>query len=76
MHSFQSNLFVLEKRPSNFTLLITTKIYTCGSVAQLVEQRTENPCVAGSIPARATAYKQRIVIRRIIMHFFVVREYR
>ena len=26
----------------------------CGSVAQLVEQRTENPCVAGSIPARAT----------------------
>ena len=25
-----------------------------GSVAQLVEQRTENPCVAGSIPARAT----------------------
>ena len=25
----------------------------CGSVAQLVEQRTENPC-AGSIPARAT----------------------
>ena len=27
-----------------------------GSVAQLVEQRTENPCVAGSIPARATCY--------------------
>ena len=25
-----------------------------GSVAQSVEQRTENPCVAGSIPARAT----------------------
>ena len=25
-----------------------------GSVAQLVEQWTENPCVAGSIPARAT----------------------
>ena len=22
-----------------------------GSIAQLVEQRTENPCVAGSIPA-------------------------
>ena len=27
-----------------------------GSVAQLVEQRTENPCVAGSIPARATLF--------------------
>ena len=25
-----------------------------GSVAQSVEQRTENPCVAGSIPAGAT----------------------
>ena len=27
-----------------------------GSVAQLVEQRTENPCVGGSIPSRATSY--------------------
>jgi hypothetical protein len=26
-----------------------------GSVAQLVEQRTENPCVTGSIPVRATS---------------------
>ncbi len=25
-----------------------------GQIAQLVEQRTENPCVAGSIPALAT----------------------
>jgi hypothetical protein len=25
-----------------------------GRIAQLVEQRTENPCVAGSIPAPAT----------------------
>ncbi len=25
-----------------------------GTVAQLVEQRTENPCVAGSIPAGTT----------------------
>ena len=25
-----------------------------GLIAQLVEQRTENPCVAGSIPAQAT----------------------
>lgn len=28
----------------------------CGSVAQLVEQRTENPCVAGSNPALATTF--------------------
>ncbi len=25
-----------------------------GTIAQLVEQRTENPCVAGSIPAGTT----------------------
>ena len=28
--------------------------FPAGQVAQLVEQRTENPCVAGSIPALAT----------------------
>jgi hypothetical protein len=27
-----------------------------GRIAQLVEQRTENPCVAGSIPAPATTF--------------------
>ena len=30
-----------------------------GAVAQLVEQRTENPCVAGSIPAHTTSEKQK-----------------
>jgi hypothetical protein len=42
--------------------LICTKrkrLYICtpkgtGTIAQLVEQRTENPCVAGSIPAGTT----------------------
>jgi hypothetical protein len=29
-----------------------------GSVAQLVEQRTENPCVGGSIPPRATTIQK------------------
>ena len=28
-----------------------------GIIAQLVEQRTENPCVAGSIPADTTTFK-------------------
>jgi hypothetical protein len=27
------------------------KLIICGSVAQSVEQRTENPCVGGSIPS-------------------------
>ena len=29
-----------------------------GQVAQLVEQRTENPCVGGSIPPLATKYQR------------------
>ncbi len=35
---------------SNFAVL-----FNGGDVAQLVEQRTENPCVTGSIPVVATA---------------------
>ena len=30
------------------------KVNLCGQVAQLVEQRTENPRVGGSIPSLAT----------------------
>ena len=30
--------------------------FMLGSVAQLVEQRTENPRVGGSIPSRATIF--------------------
>ena len=37
-----------ESRPDRFNQ---------GSVAQSVEQRTENPCVGGSIPSRATTNK-------------------
>ena len=29
-----------------------------GQIAQLVEQRTENPCVAGSIPVLAIPYEK------------------
>ena len=29
-----------------------------GEIAQLVEQRTENPCVPGSIPGLATTFMQ------------------
>ena len=30
--------------------------FNIGFVAQLVEQRTENPCVGGSIPSKATIF--------------------
>ena len=37
-----------------------------GSIAQSVEQRTENPCVAGSIPAGATIDESVRTIRTLI----------
>ena len=42
------------------------KAYLCtpttGTLAQLVEQRTENPCVPGSIPG-GTTFKTRTLVR-------------
>ena len=34
----------------------TLGITSIGQIAQLVEQRTENPCVGGSIPPLATIF--------------------
>ncbi len=48
----KSKVFIL-----NFAFLIIIlylQPFTDGAVAQSVEQRTENPCVAGSIPAHTT----------------------
>lgn len=40
-----------------------------GAIAQLVEQRTENPCVAGSIPAGTTQKQGRF---RPCFYFFSI----
>ena len=39
-----------------------------GAIAQLVEQRTENPCVPGSIPGGTT---QKTAIEAFLLRFFV-----
>ena len=39
---------------NNFHVVICRVLIKFGSVAQLVEQRPEKPCVGGSIPPRAT----------------------
>jgi hypothetical protein len=42
-----------------------TDVFQDGAVAQLVEQRTENPCVGGSIPPHTTetlAYSRGFVL--------------
>ena len=35
-----------------------------GAIAQLVEQRTENPCVPGSIPGGTTCKNSQIVLKQ------------
>ena len=41
-----------------------------GFIAQSVEQGTENPCVAGSIPAGATSF---FIIKNYLTHLLVMR---
>ena len=48
---FKQNPLIFATPKGNYT-----EMYV-GAVAQLVEQWTENPCVAGSIPAHTTALK-------------------
>ena len=42
-----------------------------GAIAQLVEQRTENPCVPGSIPGGTTFKISRNVVTEQVTAFFV-----
>ena len=37
------------------TCALAIKRHSVGAIAQLVEQRTENPCVPGSIPGGTTS---------------------
>ena len=44
------------------------KRYNVGAIAQLVEQRTENPCVPGSIPG-GTTYKESFFGMTLFLYF-------
>ncbi len=53
----------IKKKHNLFCRFAKTR-YLCtrktkGAIAQLVEQRTENPCVPGSIPGGTTAKKSK-----------------
>ena len=54
----------ISKKSSTFAPAFREKLR--GAIAQLVEQRTENPCVPGSIPGGTTEEK-----RSIWVFFFV-----
>ncbi len=55
---FAKNLHNKKKHPI-FALALRHEAYNYGAIAQLVEQRTENPCVPGSIPGGTTAKKSK-----------------
>ena len=48
---------------------IGCKHKNAGAIAQLVEQRTENPCVPGSIPGGTTFTKRKIMKTAEIQSF-------
>ena len=52
---------VISNKYRNFALAFE-KESNDGAIAQLVEQRTENPCVPGSIPGGTTKKKPMIFI--------------
>ena len=59
MNSFIVNLHQVSKKVRIICLKCGYKVDILkipGQVAQLVEQRTENPCVGGSIPSLTTKY--------------------
>ena len=44
-----------------------------GVVAQMVEQRTENPCVTGSIPVDATTDKEESLEHQYVQGFLLLK---
>ena len=64
------------------SLPLQPKTRNNGAIAQLVEQRTENPCVPGSIPGGTTLKKKdsKILISEIRIFYFLtkhkIRQYR
>ena len=64
-----------EKKRKYFCLF-RIMLYLCsandnGAIAQMVEQRTENPCVPGSIPGGTTLKISRNVVTEQVTAFFV-----
>ena len=58
----------LQVSNNSCTFAPAIKQNSVGAIAQLVEQRTENPCVPGSIPGGTT--KKELLIR--VTLFFVI----
>ena len=56
-----------------FAAVIEKRLRTAGAIAQLVEQRTENPCVPGSIPGGTTPpFISPVLLRKAGLSLFEV----
>ena len=62
-------LLLLQDKKTFATFAIANKK---GAIAQLVEQRTENPCVPGSIPGGTTQTKVKSLILTELAIFLLV----
>ena len=60
-----------SKVPQKKVLLSHKDLPSKGQIAQLVEQRTENPCVGGSIPPLATSITKCLRIYQFLENPFV-----
>ena len=56
-------MFAVSKTLPTFATAIEKQWLQIGAIAQLVEQRTENPCVPGSIPGGTTLKK--LIIKQL-----------
>ena len=52
---FSKNILSIQKK----VITLHSQLSADGAIAQLVEQRTENPCVPGSIPGGTTKWELR-----------------
>ncbi len=61
-HFFETHAFLLGKicKYKKKHLPLHPQIRNNGAIAQLVEQRTENPCVPGSIPGGTTDIQKQV----------------
>ena len=65
--AFSTDFFIKTFAHSKITPTFAPVIKNDGAIAQLVEQRTENPCVPGSIPGGTTVKKQ--LLKRVAAFF-------
>ena len=66
---FHQKYLVISNKYRNFALAFE-KESNVGAIAQLVEQRTENPCVPGSIPGGTTQRNANNLQNKLLAFFF------